>query len=511
MSPRPSLPGLDASRRQPAGIAVLAILAVAFVVAIVVLAAGGGGGTGGAAHVVPADALAYAQVDTDPGSSASRSAARIARALPMLSTQVVGRLGSGLQAIHAAGVGSDGPTAGWLGDQVAVAVLGGAFPTATVELLSVDNQRGADGFAATLTRDKTPITYRGSSVWSGRRGTAAVAGGFLLYGPAKQVKRMIDTSIGDGPSLSGSATFAAATGGLPGDGLVLGYLSTSGAAGLLGDSLSFLDPLIAGSGLHGVGFSAVPTDTALEVTVRSAFDPAGHGAPPLAGLETFDPKLPERLPAKSLAYAGVGTSGAALRGSLTGLAGVGSAISSAFLALVPGKSSSSLRGLSGVLGKETAVIVQGRTGTSATGIAPPGVGLVSTGVDPDKAKAALRGRAARKLVGRVSGTTLRVAGDRRELAALTKPKGSLDTTAGYSNAMVGFSTTPTMQAYLDVQSVVPLFEAAGLAENPAYASFATEIRRLRALGLVVSSDKDSVTVQARLTIATGGVSPTGSD
>jgi hypothetical protein len=486
------------------------LLAVAAVVVILVLALGGGD-DGGPASLVPADALAYVEVDTNPGSQASQSAHRISRALPMLSAQVVGRLGAGLPAIREAGIGSGGHPAGWLGDQVAVAVPSGGFPPVPVELLSVANEKGAEDFASKLTRGPKPVDYRGSQLWVGKRGTAGITDGFLIYGPAKQVKLMVDTSIGDGAALSGSADYGAATDGLPGDGLALGYVSANGAAALLGSLLSSLDPLVAGSGLHGLGFSVSPTDTAVELTLRSAFDPADGGAPPLAGLETFDPKLPETLPAKSLAYAGAGTSGAALRGSLTGLGGLGSAISSAFLALVPGDSSRALSGLSSALGKETALVVQGRSGSTATGLAPPGVGLVSTEVDPEKAKAALRRKATKGLVGRVSGTTLRLAGDRRQLAALTRPKGSLDTTAGYSNAMVGFSTTPTLQAYLDLQSLVPLFEAAGLAENPAYASFASEIRRLRSLGVVVSSEKDSITVQARLTVATGGTSAVGGD
>jgi Protein of unknown function (DUF3352) len=507
--PAPDPRGLDAGARRRIGIVALCALAVALVVVLVLIVAGGGDGEAGAARLVPADALAYVSVDTDSGSSANEAGRRIVRALPMLSAQVLSRLGSGLAAFHEAGIGSGGPHVAWLGDQAAVAVIGGTFPPATVELLAVANAHGAESFAAKLTGDRTPARYRGADLWTGKRGTAAATGGFLLFGPGVQVKRMIDTSIGDAPALSGSSDFAAATDGLPGDGLALGYLSRNGEA-LLGDSFSFIDPLIAGSGLNGLGFAVTPTDTSLELTARSAFDP-GDGAPPLAGLETFDPKLPQTLPAKSLVYAGAGTSGAALRESLTGLAGLGNAISTAFLALVPGKSSTGLKGLTEVLGKESAVVIQGRSGVSATGVAPPGAGLVSIGVDPDKAKAALQRKAARKLYGRVTGTTLRVAGDRRELAALTKPKGSLDTTAGFSNAMVGFSTTPTLQAYLDIRSLVPLFEAAGLAENPAYASFASEVRRLLALGLVVSSDEDSITVQARLTLATGGTPATGSD
>ena len=506
MIPRPRVPaagawwrGIDTyAKRRVAVLAGVIAAAAAIVVLVLVLAAGGE--SQDPARLVPADALAYVEVNTDSASSADRGADALARKLPMLSDQVAARLGSGLRAFAAAGLAPGGTRAGWLGDDAAVAMVGGARLPATVELLAVSNQPGANAFAERLTGDRSATRYRGVALRTGRRASVAITHGFLVYGPTLLVKLIVDTAIGDGSNLADDPDYSAATGGLPGDRLALAYVSSSGANRLLGGA-STLRPLASGSAVRGVGIALNTSGDDVELTARSAFHPGDGGKPPLAALTQFDPRLPARLPADSLVYAGVGTAGATLKRSLSGLGGLGSAVSTAFLALVPNHSTHSLGRLLPLLGKETAVVVQSGPGSSSSSPSPPEAGLVSVHVDPKQVKAALPDGSGSHVAHRLDGTTLRVGGDAAEVARLSKPQGSLDTTAGYSNAMVEFSTTPTLQAYLDLNSLVPLFEAAGLAENPAYASFAPEIRRLRALGLVVSSDSDSVTVQARLTVA----------
>ncbi len=490
--------GIDtyAKRRLAVLVAACAIAGVAVLVALVVAS---GGEPKSPARLVPADALAYVEVNIDPSSAAGRGAAGLAKALPTLSDQVVSRLASGLRAFAAAGLAPGGKRAGWLGDDAAVALLAGPRP-APVELLAVSGEEAANAFAERLTGDRSGTRYRGALVRTGRRGSAAITHGFLVYGPTRLVKVMVDTAAGDGHSLASDANYSAATADLPRDSLALAYLSASGANTLRSSSLALLRPLASGAAVRGVALAVNAAADDLEVTARSAFHPGAGGAPPLAGLHEFTPRLPERLPADSLAYAGVGTAGAALKRSLGGLGGLGGAVSTAFLALVPDQSPKALRRLLPLLGAETAVIIQSGPGTSPSAPKPPHAGLVSIRVDPKKVKAALARAPRERPARRVDGTTLLVAGDAAEVKRLAKPRGSLDTTAGFSNAMVDFSTEPTLQAYLDLKSLVPLFEAAGLAENPAYASFAPEIRRLRALGLVVSSDPGSVTVQARLTV-----------
>ena len=59
---------------------------------------------------------------------------------------------------------------------------------------------------------------------------------------------------------------------------------------------------------------------------------------------------------------------------------------------------------------------------------------------------------------------------------------------------------PSLEAYFDLAGLVPLFEAAGLAENPGYASFAAEFRRLDTLGVSLSASRSSLNLDARLTL-----------
>ncbi len=58
----------------------------------------------------------------------------------------------------------------------------------------------------------------------------------------------------------------------------------------------------------------------------------------------------------------------------------------------------------------------------------------------------------------------------------------------FDAATEDFDDEPSLLAYLDLAGLVELGEREGLAEDPAYALFATEIRRLLAAGLSVASD-----------------------
>lgn len=509
MSLRPGLSGLrarwknlDTFTRRRIGVVGLGSLIAAIAVALA-LVSDRSARPGGAARLVPADALAYVQVDTDPAASEVHGATAFAKGLPMLSGQVVTRLESPLDAIAAAGLSPGGNRPGWVGDQAAVAWLGGTYPPATVQFIAVANQKGADAFARRLTGDQTGTPYRGMTLRTGRRGTAAITANFLVFGPLREVKLVIDTAIGDSDSLSGAGDFDAATGALPGGSLAEAYLSPAGITALAGpgSSLSFLGPLARGSAVTNLALSLTASSSSLELTARTSLGSGHAGRPSLADLRTFEATLPQRLAADSLAYVGVGPGGRAAPQALAGLGGLGSAVRTAFVALVPGQSASALRRLVPAFGHETALVVQNGPKQRGSVLVPPALGLVSTGVDPNVAKAALASKRAKRLAGLVSGKTLQVGSDAPELKNLTNPHGSLDTTAGFSNALAGFSTEPSLEAYLDLESLVPLFEAAGLAENPAYASFAPEVRRLRGLGVAVTSDTTSITAQVRLTVS----------
>ena len=103
------------------------------------------------------------------------------------------------------------------------------------------------------------------------------------------------------------------------------------------------------------------------------------------------------------------------------------------------------------------------------------------------------------------------------VAAMIEGDGGLADQDRYQRATDGFPDQVSLQAYLDLDGLVAIGEAAGLAEDPLYATFAGDFRRLEALGLAVSSDGDVLATDARLLVgdeadtATSTTSPTPTD
>jgi hypothetical protein len=63
-----------------------------------------------------------------------------------------------------------------------------------------------------------------------------------------------------------------------------------------------------------------------------------------------------------------------------------------------------------------------------------------------------------------------------------------------------------MLGYLDLGGLIALGERAGLSEDPAYATFASEIQKLRAFGLAIRSSPEELSTDASLIVG-GGDSP----
>jgi hypothetical protein len=84
-----------------------------------------------------------------------------------------------------------------------------------------------------------------------------------------------------------------------------------------------------------------------------------------------------------------------------------------------------------------------------------------------------------------------------------KSEGGLSGSESYSAATEDFGDEVSLLAYLDLEGLVELGEREGLGEDPVYAVFAPEIRRLRALGLAVDAEPTSIATDARLVIEEG--------
>jgi len=93
-----------------------------------------------------------------------------------------------------------------------------------------------------------------------------------------------------------------------------------------------------------------------------------------------------------------------------------------------------------------------------------------------------------------------VATDPAGVAQVAQGEGGLDGDDTFQAATDGFPHEPSLVAYLNLGSLLRLAEVNGLAESPAYATFASELGRLETFGLSVDSSLDALDTDAKLVI-----------
>jgi hypothetical protein len=157
------------------------------------------------------------------------------------------------------------------------------------------------------------------------------------------------------------------------------------------------------------------------------------------------------------------------------------------------------RKLAPALGGESALALAPPQEVAGVPEGPPALQLLATGVNEPLARGAL-GPNGLDVPFELSKGELRAATSQSALAQLKHPAASLDSKPSFDAATTGFASAPTLEAYLDIEGLRPLFESAGLAANPAYASLAPEIRRLEALGVSIENIGSVLHAQLRLVI-----------
>ena len=104
----------------------------------------------------------------------------------------------------------------------------------------------------------------------------------------------------------------------------------------------------------------------------------------------------------------------------------------------------------------------------------------------------------------IDGSTLVAATDPAAVKQLASGEGGLDEEELFDRATDGLPGELSMLGYLDLGGLIALGESAGLSEDPAYVTFASEIQRLEALGLAIQSSPDELSTDARLIVGGGG-------
>ena len=504
-----------------------------------------------AEELVPADSLAYLHLNLDPDTDEYAEAAELIGGLPIIGGQVVDRSAALIPAPADGSLDFDTDVRPWFGGEAAMAVVAGTgvIPE-RVDLLEVEDSQAAAEYAQSIAVGQVQTSdYEGVEVSVDRRDVAtAEVNGFLAIGTETGVQAVIATATGaDGAdSLADDDAATEVRDELPEHRFAEAWLSPDGVNELIAadtGTLGTLTPLIAPGSTTGAAASLSTSGDGLELAIRSALDPEREESSPnfFAAFPAFEPDLPERLQADTLGYLGIGPPKQTVGELLSQASAQAPGIAEGFEKLVDKlrkKGDVDLEGdLLESLGDQAAFAIEpapeSEAGTLSTGL--PFLQFLADGVDEDAARtalAALQAPLAEAVGGddesqppvfshqevsgvdtnslRVSPTVqvtyaifdelLAIATDPAGVADLIEGDGGLDESDLYEDATDDFPDEVSLLAFLDLDGLVGIGEQAGLAEDPLYATFAGDIRRLDGLGLAVTDEDDMLATDARLLI-----------
>lgn len=509
-----------------AGVGLLAVLA-ALVLAVVALGGDGKDETppaNRAAALVPADALAYLHLSTDGDRAAIDRGLSLVRRLgaeQTLRTQLGGLLRAGG---GSAPIDFDRDVRPWLGDEAALALTRGAGATAgSLLLLSVADEGDARAFLASTAGPARRGTYGGTATASyGNGAVTAFLDGFLVVGQQRSVRAAIDRAAGSGRALADDATYRAATADQPESRVADAYASVDGVRRLLAPQrglLGLAGALLDQRGLRGTALTLTAQDSSATVRVRAVLDPRAR-----AGSPTFTPTLTRSVPRDALAYAGfAGLERAAPLllglGGLTGIGGDTGALMAQAGRLLADSGVSFVRDVLPLFGREVAVTIVDVGGA-------PAVALLARTPDEERTRAALLrlepaiarlfapegGEAPRFADAEVGGTAVRrlatadgaeldyavangtmaISTSAGALAAVVRPRGTIGSNPDYKVVIPDSQSELTSIVFFDFSQLLSLFEPLGLTGD---SGLATDLQRVRAVGLVSTSGETQTTAE----------------
>lgn len=330
-----------------------------------------------------------------------------------------------------------------------------------------------------------------------------------------------------------------------------------------GSPLSSLEPFVDATSSRGAAASLGAGEDSLELAVRSILDSERAEKRPgfFAAFPAFDRELPPSLAGSSLAYVGMADPGTTVTRLLDQAAAeapdLAKDLNDAARRLEELGKVDVQRQLLPALDGEAAFALQprlrsGEDDTGETGDVPPGLPgspptltpsqpavpileFLAADVDARVARnslarlqgplsealdtgAALRAPAferrlldgvAMEVLSLTPALNLSYALDGDRLAVATQPEGVEQLVAGegglaeaerFQRALDGFPEPASLVAYLDLGGLIELGEREGLAEDPAYAALAPELRRLDAFGLAVSARASSLDTDLRVAL-----------
>ncbi len=252
----------------------------------------------GAAAVVPADALAYVHVSTDPGRPAVQNGLKLAarfREYPLIGAIVLGRLSSIVGGGSPANFATD--IRPWLGREAAFALMNTTSSSAG-SLIVLDVRNGALARAFVSRAGARPLgRYDGVQMLSYGSGTElAFLTHYLVLGQDASVRAAIEVADGRRPSLQANQGYRRAAAGEPADRVIDAYASAAGVRRLLAAQhgvIGALGALLDAPGLTGTTISLSATSAGARVRVHTALDPSSK----LSGADSdISPTLLKAIP-----------------------------------------------------------------------------------------------------------------------------------------------------------------------------------------------------------------------
>ena len=289
---------------------VVALLVVGAAVFAVARTLGGSAPEDTAARLVPATALVYVHLSTDPDREEDQRLVETLQEFPAAETA---------RAALTQAIGSDfdigRDVRPWLGEEAAFALLDtGASRADSLLLLSVRDRPKAEAFLGRASGSRGSTTYRGVPIQRFTGVSVAFAGGFMAIGQDSAVRAAIDRAQGRGAAFSTSVAYRRATGERPEERVVDVVVTFDGVQRVLAPAPGFLGALgglLSHPDLIGVGATVSAEEDGLRMTVRQArrespgreFEPTLVGEVPRAaaaylgvsGLEAFAALVPEQV------------------------------------------------------------------------------------------------------------------------------------------------------------------------------------------------------------------------
>lgn len=445
--------------------------------------------------LVPADAIIYVHVSTDPERDEDRRLLEVLKRFPTF-TALRRRVETAIGAFS-----FERDVRSWLGKEAAVAVT----PQGTLLVLAVEKEPTAQGVLRRLAGAREAGRHAGVVVQRIGPNAAAFTGGFLLIGPPALVNRSIDLEQLRGTPLSKVPDYAGAAGLRPDGRSIDAWTDGSRSASLL--------PLRIAEVVGGrpVSASVVPTDEGLNVLARRV-----GGASRAAD---FPPKLLESVPEDALAYVGlrglravgpllpaaVGEAGDGLKSGLAPLLDALDGESALSIAPATPEAivtlsarTSDPAGAREALGRLQGVIAGLLTGSEDV------TGQVPTFEERDLGKGidafALTLAGGGQLVYAVAGNTVIVSNADDGVRQAAKPAGSVRDGDDFGTVVDGVPGTAQALAFLDSSKLLALGDEAGLDASPTYRAARKDLRKVRALGAVVRRRGNDTTVELNFLI-----------